>query len=90
MKPFTIAKALDSGKVDTTEYIQYPALQNCPATVQDNHVYPTLMYAASCKKSSNVGRKLSAMFTPKRNADFYHDLGGRVRISGFLVKRQVC
>ncbi len=85
MKPFTIAKALDSGKVDATDTFNTLPYKIGPATVQDTHVYPTLDVHGIMQKSSNVGTsKLSAMFTPKEMYDFYHDLGVGVRMhSGF-------
>ncbi|HHK0598037.1 TPA: peptidoglycan D,D-transpeptidase FtsI family protein [Neisseria gonorrhoeae] len=85
MKPFPIAKALDSGKVDTTDTFNTLPYKIGPATVQDTHVYPTLDVRGIMQKSSNVGTsKLSAMFTPKEMYDFYHDLGVGVRMhSGF-------
>ena len=85
MKPFTIAKALDSGKVDTTDTFNTLPYKIGTVTVQDTHVYPTLDVRGIMQKSSNVGTsKLSAMFTPKEMYDFYHDLGVGVRMhSGF-------
>lgn len=85
MKPFTIVKALDSGKVDATDTFNTLPYKIGPATVQDTHVYPTLDVRGIMQKSSNVGTsKLSAMFTPKEMYDFYHDLGVGVRMhSGF-------
>lgn len=85
MKPFTITKALDSGKVDATDTFNTLPYKIGPATVQDTHVYPTLDVRGIMQKSSNVGTsKLSAMFTPKEMYDFYHDLGVGVRMhSGF-------
>nr|BAN81573.1 penicillin binding protein 2 [Neisseria gonorrhoeae] len=85
MKPFTIAKALDSGKVDATDTFNTLPYIIGSATVQDTHVYPTLDVRGIMQKSSNVGTsKLSAMFTPKEMYDFYHDLGVGVRMhSGF-------
>ena len=85
MKPFTIAKALDSGKVDATDTFNTLPYKIGPAPVQDTHVYPTLDVRGIMQKSSNVGTsKLSAMFTPKEMYDFYHDLGVGVRMhSGF-------
>lgn len=85
MKPFTITKALDSGKVDPTDTFNTLPYKIGPATVQDTHVYPTLDVRGIMQKSSNVGTsKLSAMFTPKEMYDFYHDLGVGVRMhSGF-------
>lgn len=85
MKPFTIVKALDSGKVDATDTFNTLPYKIGSATVQDTHVYPTLDVRGIMQKSSNVGTsKLSAMFTPKEMYDFYHDLGVGVRMhSGF-------
>ncbi|EOF9009318.1 peptidoglycan D,D-transpeptidase FtsI family protein [Neisseria gonorrhoeae] len=85
MKPFTIAKALDSGKVDATDTFNTLPYKIGSATVRDTHVYPTLDVRGIMQKSSNVGTsKLSAMFTPKEMYDFYHDLGVGVRMhSGF-------
>ena len=85
MKPFPIAKALDSGKVDATDTFNTLPYKIGSATVQDTHVYPTLDVRGIMQKSSNVGTsKLSAMFTPKEMYDFYHDLGVGVRMhSGF-------
>lgn len=86
MKPFTIAKALDSGKVDATDTFNTLPYKIGPAQVRDDtHVYPSLDVRGIMQKSSNVGTsKLSAMFTPKEMYDFYHDLGVGVRMhSGF-------
>lgn len=85
MKPFTIAKALDSGKVNTNQRFNTNPYKIGPATVRDTHVYPSLDLRGIMQKSSNVGTsKLSAMFKPKEMYDFYHDLGVGVRMhSGF-------
>lgn len=85
MKPFTIAKALDAGKVNLTQQFNTNPYKIGPATVQDTHVYPTLTLRGIIQKSSNVGTsKLSAMFKPKEMYDYYHDLGVGVRMhSGF-------
>ena len=85
MKPFTIAKALDSGKVNTSQRFNTNPYKIGPATVRDTHVYPSLDLRGIMQKSSNVGTsKLSAMFKPKEMYDFYHDLGVGVRVhSGF-------
>ncbi|WP_416191392.1 peptidoglycan D,D-transpeptidase FtsI family protein [Neisseria sp. CCUG12390] len=85
MKPFTIAKALDSGKVDADEVFNTMPYKIGNATVRDTHVYPRLDVRGIMQKSSNVGTsKLSAMFQPKEMYDFYHDLGVGVRMhSGF-------
>lgn len=85
MKPFTIAKALDSGKVNISQRFNTNPYKIGPATVRDTHVYPSLDLRGIMQKSSNVGTsKLSAMFKPKEMYDFYHDLGVGVRMhSGF-------
>ena len=85
MKPFTIAKALDSGKVNTSQRFNTNPYKIGPATVRDTHVYPSLDLRGIMQKSSNVGTsKLSAMIKPKEMYDFYHDLGVGVRMhSGF-------
>lgn len=85
MKPFTIAKVLDSGKVNTSQRFNTNPYKIGPATVRDTHVYPSLDLRGIMQKSSNVGTsKLSAMFKPKEMYDFYHDLGVGVRMhSGF-------
>ncbi|HFC8500993.1 TPA: peptidoglycan D,D-transpeptidase FtsI family protein [Neisseria oralis] len=85
MKPFTIAKALDSGKVNPSQRFNTNPYKIGPATVRDTHVYPSLDLRGIMQKSSNVGTsKLSAMFKPKEMYDFYHDLGVGVRMhSGF-------
>ncbi|MCP1771538.1 cell division protein FtsI (penicillin-binding protein 3) [Neisseria perflava] len=85
MKPFTIAKALDSGKISADETFNTMPYKIGPATVQDTHVYPRLSVRGIIQKSSNVGTsKLSAMFKPKEMYDYYHELGVGVRMhSGF-------
>lgn len=85
MKPFTIAKALDSGKVGVNEVFDTMPYKIGNATVRDTHVYPRLDLRGIMQKSSNVGTsKLSAMFNPKEMYDFYHELGVGVRMhSGF-------
>ncbi|MCF7529122.1 peptidoglycan D,D-transpeptidase FtsI family protein [Neisseria lisongii] len=85
MKPFTVAKALDAGKVAANERFNTLPYRLGTATVKDTHVYPNLDIRGIIQKSSNVGTsKLSAMFKPKEMYDFYHDLGVGVRMhSGF-------
>lgn len=85
MKPFTIAKALDAGKVSAGDRFNTMPYKIGPATVQDTHVYPSLDLRGIMQKSSNVGTsKLAAMFKPKEMYDFYHELGVGVRMhSGF-------
>ncbi|PSJ80385.1 peptidoglycan D,D-transpeptidase FtsI family protein [Neisseria iguanae] len=85
MKPFTIAKALDAGKVTANEVFNTMPYKIGNALVRDTHVYPKLDVRGIMQKSSNVGTsKLSAMFKPKEMYDFYHELGVGVRMhSGF-------
>ena len=85
MKPFTIAKALDSGKVNVNSSFDTRPYHIGPAVVRDTHVYPRLDVRGIMQKSSNVGTsKLSAMFTPKEMYDLYHSIGVGVRMhSGF-------
>ncbi|WP_373740521.1 peptidoglycan D,D-transpeptidase FtsI family protein [Neisseria sp.] len=85
MKPFTIAKALDSGKVNVSTRLNTSPYKIGPATVRDTHVYPALDIRGIMQKSSNVGTsRLSAMFTPEEMYNFYHELGVGVRMhSGF-------
>lgn len=85
MKPFTIAKALDSGKIEANEVLNTMPYRIGSATVRDTHVYPQLDIRGIMQKSSNVGTsKLSAMFKPKEMYDFYHEMGVGVRMhSGF-------
>lgn len=85
MKPFTIAKALDSGKVNVnTQFNTYP-YKIGTAPVRDTHVYPSLDVRGIMQKSSNVGvSKLSAMFSPQEMYDFYRSVGVGQRLhSGF-------
>lgn len=85
MKPFTIAKALDSGKVNVNTWFNTNPYKIGPATVRDTHVYPSLNVRGIMQKSSNVGTsRLSAMFTPQEMYDFYHSIGvGQRMHSGF-------
>ena len=85
MKPFTIAKALDSGKVGVNTWFNTNPYKIGPATVRDTHVYPSLDVRGIMQKSSNVGTsRLSAMFKPQDMYDFYHSLGvGQRMHSGF-------
>lgn len=85
MKPFTVAKALDSGKVGVNDQFNTMPYKIGGNTVRDTHVYPSLNLRGMIQKSSNVGTsKLSAMFSPKEMYDFYHQLGVGVRMhSGF-------
>ena len=85
MKPFTIAKALDSGKVGVNTWFNTNPYKIGPATVRDTHVYPSLDVRGIMQKSSNVGTsRLSAMFSPQEMYDFYHSIGvGQRMHSGF-------
>ncbi|UOO82167.1 penicillin-binding protein 2 [Uruburuella testudinis] len=85
MKPFAIAKALDSGKVNVNTWFNTNPYKIGPATVRDTHVYPSLDVRGIMQKSSNVGTsKLSAMFTPHEMYDFYRSIGvGQRMHSGF-------
>ncbi|QEY23719.1 peptidoglycan D,D-transpeptidase FtsI family protein [Neisseria animalis] len=85
IKPFIIAKALDSGKVSPTDVFGTMPYKIGTATVKDTHLYPTLDLRGIMQKSSNVGTsKLSAMFKPQEMYDFYHQIGIGVKMhSGF-------
>ncbi|MFV2029135.1 peptidoglycan D,D-transpeptidase FtsI family protein [Neisseria sp. S1] len=85
MKPFPIAKALDSGKVSVNTWFNTSPYKIGPATVRDTHVYPSLDVRGIMQKSSNVGTsKLSAMFKPEEMHAFYSSLGiGQRMHSGF-------
>lgn len=85
IKPFTVAKALDAGKVQVGERFNTMPYMVGSKLVKDTHVYPSLDIRGILQKSSNVGTsKLSLMFKPKEMYDFYHNLGIGVRMhSGF-------
>lgn len=85
MKPFTIAKALDAGKVNENMVFNTQPYSVYGNIVRDTHTYPTLSLRGIMQKSSNVGTsKLSAMFTPKEMYDFYSSVGvGHRMHSGF-------
>ncbi len=85
MKPFTIAKALDSGKVTENMVFNTQPYSIYGNIVRDTHTYPTLSLRGIMQKSSNVGTsKLSAMFTPQEMYDFYSSVGvGHRMHSGF-------
>ncbi|MBF0804321.1 MULTISPECIES: penicillin-binding protein 2 [unclassified Neisseria] len=85
MKPFPIAKALDSGKANIHSRFNTHPYKIGPATVRDTRVYPSLDVRGIMQKSSNVGTsKLSAMFKPEEMYTFYQSLGvGRRMHSGF-------
>ena len=85
MKPFTIAKALDAGKVNQNMVFNTQPYSVYGNIVRDTHTYPTLNLRGIMQKSSNVGTsKLSAMFTPEEMYNFYRDVGVGERMhSGF-------
>ena len=85
MKPFTIAKALDAGKVNENMVFNTQPYSVYGNIVRDTHTYPTLSLRGIMQKSSNVGTsKLSAMFTPEEMYNFYRDVGVGERMhSGF-------
>ena len=85
MKPFTIAKALDAGKVNQNMVFNTQPYSVYGNIVRDTHTYPTLSLRGIMQKSSNVGTsKLSAMFTPEEMYNFYRDVGVGERMhSGF-------
>ena len=85
MKPFTIAKALDAGKVNENMVFNTQPYSVYGNIVRDTHTYPTLNLRGIMQKSSNVGTsKLSAMFTPEEMYNFYRDVGVGERMhSGF-------
>lgn len=85
MKPFPVAKALDSGKVNANSWFNTNPYQIGGSTVRDTHVYPSLDLRGILQKSSNVGTsRLSAMFKPEEMYDYYKAVGfGRRLHSGF-------
>lgn len=85
MKPFAIAKGLDSGKIRINSGFNTMPYNIGPATVRDTHNYPYLDVRGIIQKSSNVGTsKISAMFTPEEMYNLYTSLGfGRRMNSGF-------
>ncbi len=85
MKPITIAKAVDSGKVNENMVFNTQPYSIHGNVVRDTHVFPSLSLRGIMQKSSNVGTsKLSAMFPPKEMYDFYSSVGiGHRMHSGF-------
>ena len=85
MKPISVAKALDSGRVKPVTVLNTSPYSIGSARVQDTHVYPSLSVTGIIQKSSNVGSsRLSAMFTPKEMYDYYQAVGvGQSMHSGF-------
>lgn len=85
MKPFTIAKGLDSGRIQPNSGLNTMPYKIGSATVRDTHNYPYLTIQGIIQKSSNVGTsKISAMFKPKEMYDMYTSVGfGQRMHSGF-------
>ncbi|MCO6519644.1 MAG: penicillin-binding protein 2 [Snodgrassella sp.] len=85
MKPFTIAKGLDSGKIRPGTGFNTMPYKIGSATVRDTHNYPYLDVRGIIQKSSNVGTsKISAMFTPEEMYNLYTSIGfGHRMHSGF-------
>ncbi len=87
LKPFTIAQALESGK------IRFDTLINCApgkltigtATISDAHPHGALTVAQVIQKSSNVGAaKIAAMLSAKQMWDMFDAIGfGQVPRLGF-------
>lgn len=85
MKPFPIAKAIDSGKVNEASWFNTHPYSIGGNVVRDTHVYAALNLRGIMQKSSNVGTsKLSAMFSPQEMYEFYSSVGiGKRMHSGF-------
>ncbi len=85
MKPISVAKALDAGKVRPTTVLNTNPYTIGSGHVKDTHVYPSLTVSGVIQKSSNVGSsKLSAMFSAKEMYDYYQSVGiGQSMHSGF-------
>jgi len=87
LKPFTIAQALESGKV------RFDTIINCApghmtiggATISDSHAHGALTVAQVIQKSSNVGAaKIAATLTPQQMWDMFDAVGfGQVSHLGF-------
>ena len=87
LKPFTIAQALESGKVrfDTVIDCAPGKLTIGTATISDAHSHGPLTVAQVIQKSSNVGAaKIAAMLTPVQMWDTFDAVGfGQVSRLGF-------
>ncbi|WP_291988647.1 penicillin-binding protein 2 [Candidatus Accumulibacter sp. ACC007] len=87
LKPFTIALAMDSGKVrfDTQINCAPGRLQIGGATISDTHRYGVLTVAEVIQKSSNVGSsKIAAMLPAQAMWEMFHNVGfGQVPRLGF-------
>ncbi|WP_153111895.1 peptidoglycan D,D-transpeptidase FtsI family protein [Propionivibrio limicola] len=87
MKPFTIARALESDKV------RFDTIINCApgrltigrATISDAHPHGALTVAQVLQKSSNVGTaKIAAMLAPQQMWEMFDSIGfGQVPRLGF-------
>jgi cell division protein FtsI (penicillin-binding protein 3) len=78
LKPFTVALALEKGKVRFDSIIDcapgYLTIGN--ATISDAHAYGPLSVAQVIQKSSNVGMvKISSAFSPKEMWEMFDALG---------------
>ena len=87
LKPFTIAQALESGKVrfDTVISCAPGRMTIGSATISDAHPHGDLTVAQVIQKSSNVGAaKIAAMLTPQQMWDMFDAVGfGQVSRLGF-------
>ena len=87
LKPFTIAQALESGKV------RFDTIINCApgkltigtATISDSHAHGALTVAEVIQKSSNVGAaKIAAMLSAQQMWDMFDAVGfGQISRLGF-------
>ncbi|WP_174873500.1 peptidoglycan D,D-transpeptidase FtsI family protein [Vogesella oryzae] len=85
MKPFTVAMAIDAGRINPNTVFDTRPYMIGPATVRDSHSNPTLTVTGIIQKSSNVGAsKIAAMFSPEQMWTFYRQSGfGQSPQSGF-------
>ncbi len=87
LKPFTVAQALESGKVrfDTVINCAPGRLTIGSATISDAHPHGALTVAQVIQKSSNVGAaKIAAMLSAKQMWDMFDAVGfGQVSRLGF-------
>lgn len=85
LKAFTVAAALESGKVKPSTVIDTHPLKVANHTVRDIHAYPALDVTHILTKSSNVGAtKLAQMLTDEHMYDMLRRFGfGQASGSGF-------
>lgn len=87
MKPFSVALALETGKVrfDTVVNCAPGRLTIGTATISDAHPHGALTVAQVIQKSSNVGTaKIAAMLSPQQMWDMFDAVGfGQVSRLGF-------